>query len=203
MRFLSAQIIAGLAFIGKIAVLVLPVMVWLHMDEIGDKDRADQREFSSLAALGVNGRDVISGRPLSHDERVNMLLQETDDKRKWASAKVEVDNYHYAPDVQYGLAQRKLLRLEEMLHYGIKEQEVGALAAQAGLEEDLQINQVLDEQINTKLVNVQVEERRVEKANEEYVRKFLENARRAGYQVTLDKDLRIRSVRWVGERPTY
>lgn len=167
----------------KVLILVLPVFVWLQMEE------SSFSVFSSRTAQP----GYAPSMPLSHDQRVNRMLREVDEKLRWESAKVEVENYRYAPDVD--VTRSDDFHFDESLQFGIKEQENVDILAGAGGDETQRPTYVLDEAINTRLWSAEVRNKQIEKANEEYVKTFLENARRAGYQVTLDQDFRIQSVR--------
>lgn len=149
-------------------------------------------QLSSLQPLSQQ-KKLMSKKKKTHAERVNAHLKDFDEKLQWANAQMEVENVHLAPEIDYSLTPKKqLFHREKQLHYGVPEQHEFH-----PVSEDLVANQYaasLDEKIDNLLVQEEVAEENFQKENEAYIKKFIENARRAGYRVLLDKNLKVKKV---------
>lgn len=133
------------------------------------------------------------GEKERHEQRVNHYLREMDEKILWESAKMEVENHRYAPQVE---KKNHVSDIEQLvvkqMNFGILEQKDDEVFDDPLSQ--VQYSPVLDDKIDAKLWGDQVSEEDFKRSQEEYVKQFVENAKRAGYRVILDKNLRVQRV---------
>ena len=83
----------------KICLIALPIFAWMHNEGLLSLDiNSDKMTLYNQQNTSVRGTKNLQTYQSNHDQRVNRLLHLLDDKRAWQSAKVQVDNHHYAPD---------------------------------------------------------------------------------------------------------
>ena len=158
--------------------------------------------FKNVNSSSVQKTDLSSHAPIamkvvkkdiSHEGKVNHILKEMDEKIQWESAKVEVENFRYAPELDTTTNPGALFQVEQSLQFGVKEQE-NAPVIPTDLLDKVQYGSALDEKIDEKLWQEEVADATYQKDYEEYIKGFVENARRAGYKVYLDQNLKVTRV---------
>ena len=174
-----------------LALLVFVALAW-----------ATKQQKLSVASFSSIGRDS-KRTARGYDSKIDWYLKEVNQKKQLNAAKVEVDNFYSAPELDNQTAPvGRVENTEAMTNYGVSmDQDSSAEQVYQQIEADDAVAppDSPDDFINRRLIAQRMQQEMSQQERKQYIRQFLANARKAGYDITLDSNLRVRRVRKINQ----